>query len=68
MRFEAFYYILRKNKIGHLLGTSRDNFRPPPKKIIHRKEIDNLFIIFCVHFRKLFAEFVILLTKFGLKY
>ena len=36
-------------------------FSPPPP--IYRKEIDNLFIIFCVHFQKLFVEFVVLLTK-----
>ena len=68
MRFEAFYYNLHKNRIGQLFGTSRDNFCPPPTKKIHRKEIDNLFTIFCVHFQKLFVEFVVLLTKFGIKY
>ena len=26
-----FYHILHKNSIGHLLRTSRDYFRPPPK-------------------------------------
>ena len=28
---DAFYHILHKNSIGHLLRTSQDYFRPPPK-------------------------------------
>ena len=53
-----FYHILHKNNIGHLLGTSRNYFRPPKKKSF-RKEMDNIY----VHFRKVFVEFVVLLTK-----
>ena len=52
------YYILHKNSIGHLLRTSRDYVRPPPPQSF-RKEMDNIY----VHFRKVFVEFVILLTK-----
>ena len=54
-----FYHILHKNNIGHLLGTSRNYFRPPPKKKNFRKEVDNIY----VHFRKVFVEFVVFLTK-----
>ena len=61
MRFGArFYYVLHKNSIGHLLRTSRDLFRPLK---IFRKEMDYKCIIFCVHLRMLFVEFVVLLTK-----
>ena len=28
---DAFYHILHKNSIGHLLRTPQDYFRPPPK-------------------------------------
>ena len=53
-----FYHILHKNSIGQL-RTSRDYFRPPPKKKSFRKEMDNIY----VHFRRVFVEFVVLLTK-----
>ena len=37
---------MRKNSIGHLLGTLWDNFRaPPPPKKNNRKEMDSIFII-----------------------
>ena len=52
-----FYHILHKNSIGHLLRTSRDYFRPPPQSF--RKEMDNMY----VHFRRVFVEFVVHLTK-----
>ena len=51
-------HILHKNSIGHLLGTSQDYFRPPPPPRF-RKEMDNIY----VHFRRVFVEFVVLLTK-----
>ena len=51
-----FYHILHKNSIGHLLRTSQDYFRPPPK---FKKEMDNIY----VHFRRVFVEFVVLLSK-----
>ena len=51
-----FYHILHKNSIGHLLRTSRVYVRPPQS---FRKEMDNIY----VHFRKVFVEFVVLLTK-----
>ena len=50
-------HILHKNSIGHLLGTSQDYFRPPAPRF--RKEMDNIY----VHFRRVFVEFVVLLTK-----
>ena len=52
--FKFFIFIfLENNNIGHLLKISRDYFRSPPKKKgICRKEMDNISIIFCVHFRK----------------
>ena len=53
-----FYCILQRNSIGHLLRTSRDNFRPSPKKSF-RKEMDNIY----VYYRRAFVEFVVLLTK-----
>ena len=53
-----FYHILQKNSIGHLLRTSQDYFRPPPPPWF-RKEMDNIY----VHFRRVFVEFVVLLTK-----
>ena len=54
-----FYHILHEKSIGLLLKTSRDYFRPPPKKKSFRKEMDNIYI----HFRSVFVEFVVLLTK-----
>ena len=54
-----YYYIRHKNSIGHLLKTSRDYFRPPPPKKSFRIEMDNVY----VHFRRVFVEFVVLLTK-----
>ena len=53
MRFND---ILHKNSICHLL---RDYFCPPPQKKILRKEMGNIY----VHFRRVFVEFVVLLTK-----
>ena len=53
---DAFYHILHKNCIVHLLGASQDYFRPPPR---FRKEMDNIY----VHFRRVFVEFVVLFTK-----
>ena len=44
---------------AHMLG-GWDYFRHPQ---ISRKEMDNIFLLFCVHFRKLFVEFVVLLAK-----
>ena len=52
-----FYHILHKNSIGHLLRTSQDYFRPPPLKF--KKEMDNIY----VHFRRVFVEFVVILSK-----
>ena len=52
-----FYHILHKNSIGHLLRTSQDYFRPPPPRF--REEMGNIY----VHFRRVFVEFVVLLTK-----
>ena len=52
-----FYHILLKNSISHLLKTSQDYFRTPPPRF--RKEMDNIY----VHFRRVFVEFVVLLTK-----
>ena len=54
-----FYHILHEKSIGHLLRTSRDYFRPPPKKKSFRKEMDNIY----VHYRRVFVEYVVLLTK-----
>ena len=55
-----FYHILHKNSIGHLLRTSRDYmFAPAPPPQSFRKEMDNIY----VHFRKVFAEVVVLLIK-----
>ena len=55
-----FYYMLHENSIGHLMRTSREYFRPPlPTKKKFRKEMDNIY----VHFRRVFVEFVVLLTK-----
>ena len=51
------YHILHKNSIGHLLRTSQDYFRPPPPRF--REEMDSIY----VHFRRVFVEFVVLLTK-----
>ena len=34
-------------------------FRPPPKKKVLEKEMDNIY----VYFRRVFDEFVVLLTK-----
>ena len=56
MRFD---HILHEKSIGHLLRTSRDYFRPPPQKKSFRKEMDNIY----AHFRRVFVEFVVLLTK-----
>ena len=51
---------MHEKSIGHLLKTSRDYFRnPPPKKKSFRKEMDNTY----EHFRRVFVEFVVLLTK-----
>ena len=55
---DAFYHILHKNSIGQLLRTSQDYFSPPPSQDF-RKEMDNIY----VHFRRVFVEFVVLLTK-----
>ena len=52
-----FYHILHKNSIGHLLRTSHNYFCPPSQGF--RKEMDNIY----VHFRRVFVEFVVLLTK-----
>ena len=44
-------------------GPQRNYFQPtPPPLKIYGKEVDNLFIIFCEPFRKLFVEFVVFLT------
>ena len=43
----SFYHILHKNSIAHLLRTSRDSFRPPPKKSF-RNEMDNTLFYFYV--------------------
>ena len=51
-----FSHVLHKNSIGHLVRTSRDYFRPPPSI---RKEMDNIY----VQFRRVFVEFIVLLTK-----
>ena len=51
-----FYHILHKNSIGHFWGPHRIIFAPPPR---FRKEMDNIY----VHFRRVFVEFVVLLTK-----
>ena len=51
-----FHHILHKNSIGHLLRPHRIIFGPPPPKF--RKEMDNIY----VHFRRVFVEFVVLLT------
>ena len=53
-----FYQILHKNGIDHLLRTSRDYFRSPPHKVLEKKWT-NIY----VHFRRVFVEFVVLLTK-----
>ena len=53
MLFFTFSYIFYITSIGII-------FAP---RLIFRKEMDNIFIIFCVHFQKLFVEFVVLLTK-----
>ena len=59
-----FYYILHKSSICHLLWISQLGlYSLPPPLIFFRKEIENLFIKFCVPFPKLFVEFVILLIK-----
>ena len=50
-----FYHILHKNSIG--IETSRDYFQPPPQSF--RKEMDNIY----VHFRRVFVQFVVFLTK-----
>ena len=50
--------ILNKNCIGHLLRTSREYFRPPPPKVLLEK-MNNIY----VHFRRIFVEFVVVLTK-----
>ena len=52
-------HMLHINSIGHLLGTSQDYFRPPPPPPRFRKEMDNIY----VHFRRVFVELVVLLTK-----
>ena len=47
-----------------MIGTSRDYFCPPPSFL--RKEMDNIFIIFCAlitHIGKLFVEYAAFLTK-----
>ena len=54
---DAFYHILHKNSIGHLLRTSQDYFHPHSQGF--KKEKDNIY----VHFRRVFVEFVVLLTK-----
>ena len=54
-----FYHILHEKSIRHILRTSREYFRPPPQKKSFRKEMDNIY----VHFRRVFVEFVVLLTK-----
>ena len=58
---EVFYHILHKNSIGHLLRTSHDSFRPPPKSF--RKEMDNILLYFYVHFRVVFVVFCRNLSK-----
>ena len=46
-----------KNSIGQcILSTLRDNFRPPKN---FRKEIDNILLYFCVHFRGVFVLYVV---------
>ena len=41
-----FYYILHEKSIGHLLRTSRDYFRPPPKKKVLEKKWTIFMYIF----------------------
>ena len=36
---------------------------PPPPSQSFRKEMDNILLHFYVHFRRVFVEFVVLLTK-----
>ena len=57
------HHILHKNSMGQLLRISRDYFWPPQSL---KKDIDNIFII-RIHFRRVFVEFVVFLTKIWLK-
>ena len=62
---------MHKNSIDALIEDFTDKFQndigPPTKKNI-RKEIENTFIIFYVHLRKLFVErIVVLITKIWVK-
>ena len=52
-------HILNKNSIGHLLRTSRDYVLPPPTPPPKVLEKDHIY----VHFQRVFAVFVVLLTK-----
>ena len=45
MLVDAFLSYLHKKSIGHLLRTSQDYFRPPPR---FREEMDSIY----VHFRR----------------
>ena len=67
----GFYHILHNNSLGHLLRTSRDSVRPPPPQSF-RKEMDNIWLYFLVHFRGVFVVFVVdwlaLHLKFGSVY
>ena len=56
-----FYYILHKNSIGHLWGPHGIIFAPLPMFLEKKWTINLLY--FYVHFRKAFAEFVVLFTK-----
>ena len=52
-----FYHIFHKNSIWSLIEDLTGLFSPPPPRF--RKEMDNMY----VHFRRVFVEFVVLLTK-----
>ena len=54
----CFYHILHRNSIGNLLRIPRNYFRPPPPQSC-RMLLANIY----VHFRRVFVEFVVLLTK-----
>ena len=59
----CFYYILHKNSFDIILRTPGDYFSPPPKKKFLEDKWAIYLLYLYVHFRRVFVEFVVLLTK-----